>query len=66
MVDRAKRFSRRRGISISSLVEGFLDQVAAGEGHGRAAVPPVLARLRGALKQADLEAYREHLAAKYR
>jgi hypothetical protein len=31
-----------------------------------AAEPPVLARLRGSLKQADERAYKRHLARKYR
>lgn len=69
VVRRAKRYARRRGTSVSRLVERFLDLVASAPTGGRSASPtdaPVLRRLRGSLKGIRLAEYRAHLVRKYR
>lgn len=77
VVERAKEFARRRGTSVSALVERFLDALAnpGSPTLGRGAVPlpapplpPVTARLAGLLRGAkvDRESYRRHLGEKYR
>jgi len=64
VVRRAKLYAARRGVSVSALVETFLDLVARG-GASDEETPPVLARLRGALRDADVEAHRGHLHRKH-
>jgi hypothetical protein len=68
VVKRAKDFAARRGTSVSSLVEGYLDLVSRTAGAGHAPVTPLLARLRADLKgvNAGTGAYRLYLARKYR
>ena len=77
VVERAKEFARRRGTSVSALVERFLDALAdpsrptAGRGIApppRRPLPPVTARLAGLLRGAkvDRETYRRYLDEKYR
>lgn len=63
MVTRAKRYARARGVSVSRLVEEYLDAVSA---PGTTSGAPILESLRGVLKKADLQDYRKHLARKYR
>jgi hypothetical protein len=75
---RAKRYARKRGVSVSHIVQEYLDVVggaAAGAASSAASTPvkpsvkhdaPVLGSLRGILKSANLQTYREHLVAKYR
>jgi hypothetical protein len=67
---RAKRYAKKRGVSVSTIVQEYLDVVG-----GTAARPtpssvgndaPVLRSLRGILKSASLQTYRDHLVAKYR
>lgn len=78
VVERAKRFARRRGTSVSALVERYLDALAQ-PGRGRPEgedaglpslppLPPVTARLAGLLRGAkvDRESYRRYLDEKYR
>ena len=64
VVSRAKRYAKKQGVSISQIVEAYLDSVTKpvdpGEDH-----PPVLRSLLGILKKADLEDYRRHLVKKY-
>ncbi len=72
VVERAKRFARRRETSISALVERYLEALtrpAARRGDARVGgLPPVTARLAGLLhgKGGDRESYRGHLDEKYR
>ncbi|HEX9189495.1 MAG TPA: DUF6364 family protein [Vicinamibacteria bacterium] len=68
VVRRAKDYAARRGTSVSSLVEGYLDLVSRAPSTGKAPVTPLLARLRAELKGmgSDRRAYRRHLARKYR
>ncbi len=66
VVERAKRYAARRGISVSKLVERYLDLVAR---PPRATVdedPPVLRLLRGAAKGVEPESHRRRLLEKYR
>ena len=65
VVLRAKRYAKQRGVSISGMVETYLNAVA------EPASPvtrdtPILRSLRGSLKKANSNVYREHLTAKYR
>jgi hypothetical protein len=64
VVVRAKRYAKRSGMSVSQMVEAYLDTVtrtAAGETRET----PVLNSLRGILKDADPDAYRKHLVKKH-
>lgn len=63
VVNRAKRFAARRGTSVSRLVERYLDLLSRPERS--AEETPILARLRGALRGVDVEAYRRHLERKH-
>ena len=65
VVSRAKQYAKRRGVSVSSMVEAYLAAVA--EPHQPATGDaPILRSLRGVLKNADIGQYRKHLAEKYR
>jgi len=66
VISRAKQYAERRGISISGMVEGYLNAVAEPSASATTGVTPVLRALRGVLKHADIGDYREHLATKYR
>jgi hypothetical protein len=63
VIEAAKAYASERGTSVSRLVEGFLSAVST-EGHPSAA-PPVLARLRGSMKDVSPEDHHEHRATKY-
>jgi antitoxin component of RelBE/YafQ-DinJ toxin-antitoxin module len=63
VVSRAKRYARKQGVSVSQIVEAYLEAVAE---PTAAPDTPILRSLRGSLKKADAEAYKRHLAAKYR
>lgn len=65
VVARAKQYAKRRGVSVSAMVEAYLTAVA--EPHSSAiGAAPILRSVRGVLKNADIDEYRKHLAAKYR
>lgn len=64
VVERAKRYARSRGTSVSRLVEGYLGSLTYPERE--AGDPPVLRSLRGLLRKGELRDYRRHLAEKYR
>jgi hypothetical protein len=65
VVERAKRYARAQGTSVSGLVEKMLDMAAAPrERPGEA--PRVLAKLRGSLKRGSVRDYRRYLEQKYR
>jgi len=69
VVSRAKQYAKLRGVSVSEMVEAYLDAVggAVGEpGSPAAGAAPILRSVRGVLKNADGDAYRKHLATKYR
>ena len=65
VVSRAKQYAKRRGVSVSKMVEAYLTAVAATPSHSERAAP-ILRSVRGVLKHADIEDYRKHLTAKYR
>jgi len=64
VVSRAKQYAKRRGVSVSEMIESYLAAVADPPAPGGAA--PILRSLRGVLKQGDPADYRKHLAEKYR
>jgi antitoxin component of RelBE/YafQ-DinJ toxin-antitoxin module len=65
VVSQAKQYAKRRGVSVSEMVEAYLASVAEPSTPSTSAAP-ILRSVRGTLKKADTEAYRKHLAAKYR
>ena len=66
VVSRAKRYAKRRGISVSAMVETYLASVAEVSDKSPQDSPPILRSVRGILKKADLDAYKKHIATKYR
>lgn len=65
VVSRAKQYAKRRGISVSAMVEAYLAAVAEPSSPVTGAAP-ILRSVRGVLKNADIHEYRKHLASKYR
>ena len=65
VVSRAKEYAKRRGVSVSEMVEAYLSAVAEPAFPATGAAP-ILRSVRGVLKDADIGEYRKHLAAKYR
>ncbi len=65
VVSRARRYAKQQGVSVSEMVETYLAAVVAPADKVQRR-SPILHALRGSLKKADMEAYRRHLAAKYR
>jgi len=65
VVSRAKQYAKQRGVSISEMVEAYLATVADGASPAFGDTP-ILRSVLGVLKNADMDEYREHLAAKYR
>jgi Family of unknown function (DUF6364) len=65
VVLRAKQYAKLRGVSVSQMVESYLTAVAEPTSPARGAAP-ILRSVRGVLKNADIDKYRNHLAAKYR
>ena len=65
VVSRAKRFARQQGVSVSQMVEAYLEAVAEPT-PAAAQDAPILRSLRGSLKKTNVEVYKRHLAAKYR
>jgi hypothetical protein len=65
VVSRAKRYARKHGVSVSQMVQAYLEAVVE---VSAPAVPdaPILRSLRGSLKKANVESYKRHLAAKHR
>jgi len=66
VVSRAKQYAKLRGVSISGMVEGYLNAVAEPSASVSTGSTPVLRALRGSLKHADIDDYRKHLTTKYR
>ena len=65
VVSRAKQYAKRRGVSVSEMVEVYLSAVVKPSSPATGAAP-ILRSVRGVLKNADLDGYRKYLAAKYR
>ena len=64
VVSRAKQYAKLRGVSVSEMVEAYLAAVAGPPTRATRAAP-ILSSVRGVLKNADIDEYRKHLAAKY-
>ena len=64
VISRAKRYAKQHGVSVSEMVEAYLEAVAAPSPPMRET--PILRSLRGSLHKADRSKYKKHLAAKYR
>jgi hypothetical protein len=64
VVSIAKRYAKRRGISVSKIVEAYLNAVV--EPPSVAHDAPILRSVRGSLQKAAINEYGKHLAAKYR
>jgi hypothetical protein len=65
VVSGAKQYAKRRGVSVSEMVEAYLAAVA-GPPSAATGAAPILRSVRGVLKNADIDEYRKRLAAKYR
>jgi hypothetical protein len=63
VVSRAKQYAKRRGVSISEMVETYLAAIAEPPSAGAA---PILRSVRGVLHKVDIADHKKHLAAKYR
>jgi len=64
VIERAKRYAKRRGSSVSQLVEEYLDFLS--KPPKSPAETPILRALRGTLKHADIDQYKRYLSRKYR
>jgi hypothetical protein len=64
VVHRAKRYAKQRGVSVSKMVEAYLDAVS--EPAQPSETAPILKSLRGVLKRGSVDDYRKHLLKKYR
>jgi hypothetical protein len=63
VVSRAKRYAKRRGLSLSAMV--YLWSVAGPLDKSSQDSPPVLRSVRGILKRAHGDAYEKYIVAKY-
>ena len=64
VIERAKRYAKRRGASVSQLVEDYLDFLS--KPPKSTADTPALRALRGTLKHATVDQYKRYLSRKYR
>jgi antitoxin component of RelBE/YafQ-DinJ toxin-antitoxin module len=62
VVSRAKHYAKRQGVSVSQMVEAYLDAVAE-PAPANLRDAPILRSLRGVLKKANVEAYKRLLRA---
>lgn len=63
VIGQAKKHARRRGMSVSKMVEEYFRLITEPPKGG--ANTPVLDSLRGTLKRGSVEDYRRHLKRKY-
>jgi hypothetical protein len=63
VVSRAKRYAEQHDVSVSSMVESYLSAVV--EEPSATKLPPVLSSVKGILKSANREHYRQYLVKKY-
>lgn len=63
VIFRAKRYAKAHGVSVSQIVEKYLDEVAQRDTSQESL--PVLTALRGSLKGAHPSIYKKHLEEKY-
>ena len=67
VISQAKEVAKLQGTSVSEMVETYLASVVfVYKGKNARPDAPVLRSVRGTLKHADIEDYREHLANKYK
>jgi hypothetical protein len=66
VVSRAKQYAKRRGVSVSEMVEAYLNAVTEPPSPAATDSAPILRSVRGVLKNADIGEYRKHLSVKYR
>ena len=64
VVEAAKEYAASTGTSVSQLVEDYLAAITSST--ERTAQPPILARLRGAMKDVDIDDFHRHVQKKYR
>ena len=69
VIEQAKRYAERRGLSLSRVVESYFLKLAQSEEPSRKKLTGVVAELAGALKGVELgdprEEYTEYLRKKY-
>ena len=63
VIERAKRYTSGHGVSVSSLVEVYLNSLS--KPAAAEADPPVLRSLRGVLRRGSREDHRKHLREKH-
>jgi hypothetical protein len=67
VITRAKKYAKIHNVSVSEMVETYLTSVVfVYNSQADPPATPVLRSMRGLLKNAEIEDYREHLANKYR
>jgi hypothetical protein len=66
VAERAKRYAKRRGISVSQMVETYLDSVSSQNAKDEEEDPPILRSLRGSLKGTNVNDYYKYLEEKYK
>jgi hypothetical protein len=64
VVAKAKRYAKKRGVSISRIVESYLSSLSTPAEQDE--IPPILRSLSGILKRGNAAGYRKHLSSKYR
>ena len=64
VVEAAKEYAASTGTSVSQLVEDYLAAITSPPERTRE--PPILARLRGSMRNVDIEDFHEHVQKKYR
>jgi hypothetical protein len=65
VISRAKEQAKRRGVSVSEIVEAYLAAIDEAT-SSNASAAPVLRSVRGILKTGNLRRARRHLESKYR
>lgn len=63
VIRKAKRLAKKRGMSVSRMVQTYLEVVS--RAPDSETDPPILRRLRGSLRGASVDDYRRHLREKY-
>jgi Family of unknown function (DUF6364) len=66
VISRAKEYAKLHGMSISAMVETYLDAVAAPQSSYTSLDTPILNSLIGIAKGANIEDYYNYLEQKYR
>jgi hypothetical protein len=64
-IEKARRYSERHRTSVSKLVTDFLQGLPEEESADQPELTPIVKRLLGAAKGADLDEYRDYLGQKY-